>query len=199
MIQSGLSSPQARPRPRRALLGAGLLAGASALSLATRLAQAAQATNLPATATTDRVPMALPRTEFVYEAVCDLEPTLDLGTSPWGERRMVPIAGGTFEGPGLKGKVLPGGADRQLIRRDGARALDAVYELQTHDGVIISVRNRVLVRPPKDGSGRYAFSTLEIVAPEGRYGWLNDHVHVGTLDSLRPQRDAVVIRVFRLV
>ena len=182
MIQSGLSSPQARPRPRRALLGAGLLAGASALSLATRLAQAAQATNLPATATTDRVPMALPRTEFVYEAVCDLEPTLDLGTSPWGERRMVPIAGGTFEGPGLKGKVL-----------------DAVYELQTHDGVIISVRNRVLVRPPKDGSGRYAFSTLEIVAPEGRYGWLNDHVHVGTLDSLRPQRYAVVIRVFRLV
>ncbi|WP_245614869.1 DUF3237 domain-containing protein [Curvibacter gracilis] len=178
---------------RRRWLGASLLAGT------TLMVRPGRAAETPATATTDRVPMALPRTEFVYEAVCDLEPTLDLGTSPWGERRMVPIAGGTFEGPGLKGKVLPGGADRQLIRRDGARALDAVYELQTHDGVIISVRNRVLVRPPKDGSGRYAFSTLEIVAPEGRYGWLNDHVHVGTLDSLRPQRDAVVIRVFRLV
>lgn len=199
MNQNQTPSPQATPLPRRALLGAGLLTGAGALSLATRPAQAAPPADLPQTATTAKVPMALPRTEFVYEAVCDLEPTLDLGTSPWGERRMVPIAGGTFEGPGLKGKVLPGGADRQLIRRDGARALDAVYELQTHDGVIISVRNRVLVRPPKDGSGRYAFSTLEIVAPEGRYGWLNDHVHVGTLDSLRPERAAVVIRVFRLV
>lgn len=179
--------------PRRRWLGAGVLAGTGLM------ATSAQAAAGPSTATSDRVPMALPRTEFVYEAVCDLEPTLDLGPSPWGERRMVPIAGGTFEGPGLKGKVLPGGADRQLIRRDGARSLDAVYELQTHDGVIISVRNRVLVRPPKDGSGRYAFSTLEIVAPEGRYGWLNDHVHVGTLDSLRPERAAVVIRVFRLV
>lgn len=188
------TGPEGTPSmPRRRWLGASVLAGTGLMATSARAAAG------PSTATTDRVPMALPRTEFVYEAVCDLEPTLDLGTSPWGERRMVPIAGGTFEGPGLKGKVLPGGADRQLIRRDGARSLDAVYELQTHDGVIISVRNRVLVRPPKDGSGRYAFSTLEIVAPEGRYGWLNDHVHVGTLDSLRPQRDAVVIRVFRLV
>lgn len=179
--------------PRRLWLGAGLLSGIGLMATPARAAPG------PSTATTDRVPMALPRTEFVYEAVCDLEPTLDLGQSPWGERRMVPIAGGTFEGPGLKGKVLPGGADRQLIRRDGARSLDAVYELQTHDGVIISVRNKVLVRPPKDGGARYAFSTLEIVAPEGRYGWLNDHVHVGTLDSLRPERAAVVIRVFRLI
>ena len=41
--------------------------------------------------------------------------------------------------------------------------------------------------------------TLEITAPEGRYGWLNDFVYVGTLDSLRPQRDAVVIRVFKVL
>ena len=66
----------------------------------------------------------------------DLAPTLPLGASPFGERRMVPIVGGTFEGPGLRGKVKAGGADRQLVRRDGAVSLDAVYE---RDAVVIRV------------------------------------------------------------
>jgi hypothetical protein len=143
--------------------------------------------------------MVLPRTEFVYEAIVDLEPTLTLGASPFGERFMVPIVGGTFEGPGLRGRVMPGGADRQLLRRDGAKSLDAVYELQTHDGAVLSIRNRVLTRPLKDKPGRYAFSTIDITAPDGPYGWLNDYVYVGTLDSLRPKRAAVVIRVYRVV
>ena len=46
---------------------------------------------------------------------------------------------------------------------------------------------------------RCAFSTIQLTAPEGRYGWLNDFVYVGTLDSLRPQRQAVVIRVYKVV
>jgi hypothetical protein len=142
--------------------------------------------------------MVLPRTEFVYEAIVDLSPALTLGGSPFGERFMVPIVGGSFEGPGLRGTVMAGGADRQLLRRDGAKNLDAVYELKTEDGVVISVRNRVLSRRPKDAPP-YVFSTLEIVAPEGRYGWLNDFVYVGTLNSLRPQREAVVIRVYKVV
>lgn len=142
--------------------------------------------------------MAVPRTEFVYESVVDLAPTVQLGMSPFGERRMVPITGGTFEGPGLRGIVVPGGAHRQLVRRDGSVALDAIYELQTEDGVIISVRNRVLSRRPKDAPP-YVFSNIELTAPEGRYGWLNDFVYVGTLNSLRPQRAAVVIRAFRVL
>lgn len=177
---------------RRKLLIGGLAASAGAAAFA----QPA----LPKTPTTDTIPMVLPRTEFVYEAICDLEPSLQLGQSPFGERFMVPIVGGTFEGPGLRGRVLPGGADRQLLRRDGAKALDAVYELQTHDGAIISVRNRVLTRAQKDpAQPRYAFSTLEIIAPDGPYGWLNDYVYVGTLNSLRPARQAVAIRVYRVV
>jgi hypothetical protein len=175
-----------------------LLVGGAAAAVHT-LAPA-QAASAPSTGTSDKIPMVPPRTEFVYEAVVDLEPTLQLGQSPFGERRMVPILGGTFEGPGLKGKVMPGGADRQLVRRDGATALDAVYELQTHDGAIISIRNRVLSRPLKEPQqGRYAFSTIDIVAPDGPYGWLNDYVYVGTLNSLRPARAAVVIRVYRVV
>jgi len=177
-----------------------LLVGGIAATAGTLAGAQAPSTSTPHTPTTDKIPMVFPRTEFVYEAIVDLEPTLQLGQSPYGERRMVPIVGGTFEGPGLKGRVMPGGADRQLVRRDGATALDAVYELQTHDGAVISVRNRVLSRPLKEPrQGRYAFSTIDIVAPDGPYGWLNECVYVGTLNSLRPARAAVVIRVFRVV
>ena len=151
-----------------------------------------------ATPTSERFPVVLPRTEFVYEAIVDIAPPMALGASPFGERFMVPITGGSFEGPGLRGTVLAGGADRQLLRRDGAKNLDAVYELKTDDGVVISVRNTVLSRNPKNAP-RYVFSTLQIVAPEGKYGWLNDFVYVGTLDPLRPQREAVVIRVYKVV
>ena len=144
------------------------------------------------------VPLVLPRTEFVYEAICDLAPTMVPGDSPLGERRMVPITGGTFEGPRIRGTVLAGGADRQLVRKDGVRQLDALYELRAEDGAVITVRNRVLVDDPPGGP-RYAFSTLEITAPEGPHAWLNRGVCVGTLDSLRPARAAVCIRVFKVV
>lgn len=172
--------------------------------LATTVATLAQAqtpqAGVTTTPTTDTIPLVLPRTEFVYEAIADLEPSITLGSSPFGDRFMVPIVDGSFEGiNGLRGKVMAGGADRQLLRRDGAKALDAIYELQTHDGAVISIRNRVLTRPLKDKPGRYAFSTLDITAPDGPYGWLNDYVYVGTLDSLRPKRNAVVIRVYRVV
>jgi hypothetical protein len=146
------------------------------------------------------IALVLPKTEFAYEALFDLAPTLQVGPSPYGERRIVPITGGRFQGPGLAGRVLPGGADRQLVRRDGAVSLDANYELETDDGVIISVHNRVLTRTPKEppNASRYAFSTLDIVAPDGRYGWLNDWVYVGTLHSLRP-RPNVLIRVYKVL
>ena len=158
-----------------------------------------KATDPALASTSAATPLVLPRTEFVYEAIFDLAPTLQLGVSPFGDRRMVPITGGRFQGPRIAGRVLPGGADRQLVRRDGAVALDATYELETDDGVVISVRNRVLSRQPKEPANapRYAVSTLDIVAPEGKYGWLNDWIYVGTLHGLRP-RPNVLIRVYKV-
>lgn len=140
--------------------------------------------------------VAPPRSELVYEAIVDIAPSVSLGQGPLGERRMVPIIGGEFHGAGLSGKVLPGGADRQLIRSDGVRQLDAIYEMQTDDGVIISVRNEVLVRG--EGADRYAFSKITLNAPNGRYEWLNQSLFIGTLSSLRPARDAVSIKAWRV-
>ena len=140
-------------------------------------------------------PIVLPQTEFVYEAIFDLDPTLMLGEGPLGERRIVPITGGVFAGPRMRGKVLPG-ADRQLVRKDGARLLNALYELQTDDGAVLTVNNRVLIDKRPDGSG-YAFSHVDVTAPVGPYDWLNHLVLVGTLHSLRPE-PKVLIRVFSL-
>tara|TARA_R100001143_G_C3354211_1_gene131353 strand:- start:861 stop:1391 length:531 start_codon:yes stop_codon:yes gene_type:complete len=141
----------------------------------------------------EQVLMHFPETEFVYEAIVDIEPGIDLGTGPLGQRAMVPITGGTFEGPNIRGTVLAGGADRQLVRNDGVRELDALYEMQTDDGAIITVRNRVLSVPGQENRLSY----LQITAPE-EYDWLNKSVHVGTLNSLRPERNSVLIRVFRI-
>ena len=143
------------------------------------------------------VPIVLPKTEFVYEAMFDLGETMDHGPGPLGVRRNVPILGGVFEGPKLKGKVIPtGGADRQLVRKDGVRMLDALYDLQTEDGAVITVHNRVTIAPRPDGS-TYSFSKIDITAPEGKYDWMNRLVFVGTLHSLRPQ-PKVLIRVYSL-
>lgn len=168
-----------------------LLIGAAGLSLAAGVvnAQEASAPLVP------QIPFNFPETEFVYEAIVDIEPGIDLGAGPIGQRAMVPITGGTFEGPNIRGTVLAGGADRQLLRGDGVRTLDALYELQTDDGAIFTVRNQVLISPQPE---QPRFSFIQITAPE-EYGWLNQSIHVGTLDSLRPDREAVLIRVFRLI
>jgi len=186
--------PPGRPaEERRGLLIAGVgLAGALTAAAAPEAwAEGGAPPLMPS------VPLVLPRAEFVYEAVVDLAPTMTLGEGPLGERRLVPILGGRFAGPRLHGKVLPGGADRQLIRRDGVRRLDALYEMQTEDGAVITVRNRVVVDPGEGGVADYRFSSIELTAPDGPHAWLNRRAFVGTLHSLRPVAQ-VLIRAYQL-
>lgn len=143
---------------------------------------------------------AVPRAELAYEAIVDVGELMPLGQGPLGERRMIPILGGTFEGPNIRGRVLPGGADRQLVRPDGLRLLDAFYEMQTDDGDIITVRNSARIRDGAPGElPVYAFSTLELTVCAGRHDWLNQFAFVGTVRTLRPARQAVLISVFKLV
>ena len=71
-----------------------------------------------------------------------LEPVRDLGDTPLGRRRIIGITGGSFAGARLSGRVLPGGADWQLIRADGVAFLDARYTLETADGALIYVNNK---------------------------------------------------------
>lgn len=82
-----------------------------------------------------------PRLTFAFEVRATVGPPLEVGNVPQGRRRIVAITGGTFEGPGLRGRVMPGGADWQIIRADGFTELDTRYTLETDDGQIIYVQN----------------------------------------------------------
>lgn len=142
-----------------------------------------------------------PGLRLAWQAVVDIAPRQALGASPRGERFIVPITGGRFEGDidghALRGHIVPGGADRQLVRADGVRELDALYEMQTHDGTVITVHNRVLIDESAAGA-RYAMSHINVTAPDGPCAWLNRRVFVGTLHPLRPSREAVLVRAWLL-
>ena len=176
---------------RRTLLAAASLIAAPGLAAA---AEPAAGFQPPMAATFPLVP---PRTELVWEAYADLLPMIDMGDSPLGHRRMIPIAGGTFVGPRIRGRILPG-ADRQLARKDGVTLLDALYEMQTDDGAVLTIRNQVKIDPTARPAP-YIRSSVEVTAPEGPHAWLNRAVFVGTLHPLPPEKKAVVIRVYQVV
>jgi hypothetical protein len=138
---------------------------------------------------------------LVWSAVVDVTERESWGQGPRGERWAVPIVGGSFWGaPGfeaLHGEVCAGGADRQTLRPDGIKELDALYEMRTHDGAILTIHNQVLIDESVQPE-RYARSCIRVTAPEGPYAWLNRRLFVGTLQPLRPQRQAVLIRGYML-
>lgn len=91
-----------------------------------------------------------PHLAFALELRVQVGPPLELGETTSGRRRIIPIVGGRFEGPALKGTILPGGADWQMIRRDGVAQIEARYTLQTDDGQLIYIRNDGLRHAPPD-------------------------------------------------
>ena len=144
-------------------------------------------------------PLPAVRTTLLWSAAVDIAERESLGTGALGERFIVPILGGRFwGGPGfesLSGVVRPGGADRQQLRPDGVKELHAEYEMQTHDGAVLTIDNRVLIDESRQPV-RYAMSHLSVSAPKGPHDWLNRRIIVGTLQVLRPHREAVLVRTW---
>jgi hypothetical protein len=112
-------------------------------------------------------------------------------------RRFIPITGGRFSGNGVKGEVMPGGADWQLVRPDGVTEVNALYSIRTEDGAVIVVDNRGIIVPAAAGIG-YARTNPRFHAPEGKYDWLNKTMFVGTITP-SPQSGAVIIRAFKVL
>jgi hypothetical protein len=84
-----------------------------------------------------------PRLTLVYRLEAVLGDPLDLGEVSQGHRRIVPQTGGTFEGPDLKGTLVPGvSADWQILLPDGTALGDIRYTLQTDDGALLYVQSR---------------------------------------------------------
>jgi hypothetical protein len=139
-------------------------------------------------------------TEFVLEAHVTIGARIGIGTSKHGQRRIVPITGGHFEGPLMHGEVLPG-SDWQLVRADGVTELDARYNIRVSDGTLIQVHNRGIVFIPpgaRDLSHVYVRTAPEFEAPsDGPHAWLNRSLFVGTLIAATPE--FVKVRVYKLL
>lgn len=91
--------------------------------------------------------------------LCDIEVDvgrpIEVGNTSFGLRRLVPILGGTVSGPALRGRVLPGGADFQLIVSGGTEShLDARYVIELEDGCRLFVSNRALRVTTSDAAER---------------------------------------------
>jgi hypothetical protein len=120
-----------------------------------------------------------PRLEFVFEERVTLAPTVEIGDTALGARRVIPITGGTVSGPKLKGVVQPGGWDLQLTYAGShCTQLSADYFLKAEDGTLIHVFNEGLVCP---GAARAIFRP-KLEAPEGAYEWVTRSTFVATLE-----------------
>jgi hypothetical protein len=131
----------------------------------------------------------------------------EFGQVPRGRRRVISIVGGTFEGPNIRGKVLSGGADWQIVRADGLAELDTRYTLQTDNGSLIYIQNagirhaspeitkKLLAGEPVDPSQVYfkTVPTFETSAPELQ--WLTRAIFIGVGER---QPNDVIIHVWKV-
>ena len=133
----------------------------------------------------------VPRLEFLYTLVAELAPAIPIGDIPRGQRLVVHVTSGTFEGPQLRGKILPGGGDWLLIRADGVAELDVRATLATEDGAFIYTHycgyiTEVPTILPRWAAGEevprdtYYFATTPYFETGSeRYAWLQRVVTIG--------------------
>ena len=145
---------------------------------------------------------------FAFEVRAQVGAPLDIGDTVRGRRRIIPITGGTLEGPGIQGRILPGGADWQIVRPDGVVELHARYTVDIAGrGLLYVVNAGIRCASPeimaKLNAGEtidpslYYFRSVprfEIAAPE--CAWMMRSVFIGTAE--RKPSD-VRVRVWRVL
>ena len=147
-----------------------------------------------------------PQLEFAFSAKVTLDKLQDLGNTPHGHRRIVPITGGSFEGPAINGIVVPGGADWQIVRADGVIEVSAQYILQTDDGALIYVNNKGYRNASPEVSKRiangelvdakeYYFRTIPFFeTASAKYNYLNNHIFICSAER---KMDYVLINFYK--
>jgi Protein of unknown function (DUF3237) len=149
-----------------------------------------------------------PRLEFAFTATISLGPVQELGDTPHGRRRIIPITGGIFYGPAIKGTIEPGGADWQIVRTDKVAELDAQYTLKTDDGVFIYIKNKGYRHGPTEVIERLAQG--EAVEPKEyyfratpvfetaaeKYSYLNKYIYIASGER---RKDSVVIHFYKVL
>lgn len=147
-------------------------------------------------------PKDTPQLEFALQLKVTLGDSYDVGETQHGQRIVIPITGGTFEGPAIKGTIINGGADYQLANKALNRTeLEAIYCIKTDDGVYIHVRNRGIIWSGKDAQGNPSFyfkAAPQFEAPaDSKYAWLNNSLFVCAPDFTQ-QFKGIVLNVWRV-
>ena len=181
---------------RRTMLGSALLAASGAAGAA-------------ASATSDQQSTESLRSRFAFAANVSVATPLVVGPATIGLRRIVPITGGTVTGPRFTGRVVPGGADWQVVRPDGVLQIEAKYTLESSDGVLVMVTNRGMRHGPAavieklargevvDPSQYYFRTSAEFEAPsESKYAWMNRAVFIGVAERTA---SAAIVRFYEVL
>ena len=140
--------------------------------------------------------------EPIFTIHADLGPIMNLGRTPYGERRIIDITGGTVRGAKLNGRILAGGADWQIVRSDGAADIRARYTIETDAGARILVTSDGLRHGPPavlerlaqgdsvDPSLYYFRTVMRFETSDPAVDWLNR-----ILALARGQREARSVRL----
>jgi len=135
--------------------------------------------------------LPIPRLEHVCDLSVTLDPIREMGTGRAGQRRIIPIVGGTVTGPLLQGRILNLGADWQTIFANGLAELDTRYAMETHDGATIEIINYGYRHGPQavldaiargeevDHNSYYMRTHARLETGDPRYDWVNKTLFVG--------------------
>lgn len=149
------------------------------------------------------------RSQLLFTIHITLHPIQELGLTPLGQRRIYPVSGGKFEGPRLRGTILPeAGGDWLLMRSDGVFQQDVRMTLQTDDGGLIYMGYRGVRHASAEVSAKLARGEavdpseyylriapfFETAAP--RHAWINNIVAVGVGERLP---NGVIYKVFEVL
>ena len=146
-------------------------------------------------------PKDTPQLEFALQLKVTLGQAFSIENTQHGRRTVIPITGGTFEGPGIKGTIINGGADYQLANAQGRNELEAIYCIKTDDDIYIHVRNRGIIAGGQDADGKPTFyfkAAPQFEAPaDSKYGWLNNALFVCAPDFSQ-QFQSIVLNVWKV-
>ena len=151
--------------------------------------------------------IATPPLVFFADLSVQVDKPQEVGHVARGRRRLIPILGGEAVGDGWRARVLPGGADFQLVVNDTLAELDARYVLETDAGDLIYVQNRAIRSGPPELMARlvrgepvdpaliYCRCSPSFETTSTALGWINERMFVGAGER---HPDKVVMRFFEL-
>lgn len=149
-----------------------------------------------------------PELKFFADLNVQVDRPQDVGMTVHGQRRVISILGGEVQGQGWTARVLPGGADFQMIVNPTLSELDARYVLETDAGDLIFVQNRAVRTASPEVMGRlirgesvdpqqvYFRCTPQFETASKSLSWISERLFIGT-GAREPDR--VIMRFFEVL